>query len=194
MKLKKLIYSIVSSLLMAGLLCSSASFAQEKVKKKKKAAKSEGASEGSGSYRAPYGMAGCGLGSIIFKSNTNSSQSTAVTSNALIMNQLFGITSGTSNCVETPAETAAVERQVFITANFSSLSKEAAQGDGMHLRAFADVLGCADAQTLPVFADLSRTNHGRIFSSEEPTVVLKNYLDVIKANKELASSCERLGA
>ena len=45
-------------------------------------------------------MAGCGLGSMLFKDNNNTKgvQSTAATTNGIFDNQLFGITSGTLGC------------------------------------------------------------------------------------------------
>ena len=46
-----------------------------------------------------YGMAGCGLGSLLFgNDNTTLMQILAATTNGLFGSQTFGITSGTSNC------------------------------------------------------------------------------------------------
>ena len=50
---------------------------------------------------APYGMAGCGLGSMLF--GDGGLQTSAATTNGIVANQSFGITSGTSNCVDNPA-------------------------------------------------------------------------------------------
>ena len=45
-------------------------------------------------------MAGCGLGSMLFKDNNNTKgvQSTAATTNGTFYNQYLGITSGTLGC------------------------------------------------------------------------------------------------
>jgi hypothetical protein len=173
-------------------------FAQKKKKKKKK--KGEKAGEmsteggGGGSYKAPpYGMAGCGLGSMVMKSNTKGAQSSAALTNGYTFSTLLGITSGTSNCVETDAETAAVEREVYISANLASLSKEAAQGEGDHLLAFADVLGCADSGLYPHFVKVSKEQHGEIFHSEDPLTVLSSYMNALKADNQLKSACNRIG-
>ena len=48
---------------------------------------------------AQYGMAGCGLGSVVI-SDDGFLQVFAATTNGTSYSQSFGITSGTSNCVE----------------------------------------------------------------------------------------------
>jgi len=51
-------------------------------------------------HAQPYGMAGCGLGSIAFGNDqTMFKQVLAATTNGTFGTQTFGITSGTSNCV-----------------------------------------------------------------------------------------------
>lgn len=126
-----------------------------------------------------YGMAGCGLGSIVIKSNSGA-QIFAATTNGSTYTQFFGITSGTSNCVD--GKRTAMEQKVFIENNFAQLSIEASRGDGEHLRAFAELLGC-DAQE---FTDFSRANHSEIFSAPASDQILKVYRDGI------GSRCERL--
>ncbi len=49
---------------------------------------------------APYGTAGCGLGSIVIGSKPGMMQIFAATTNGTSASQSFGITSGTSNCVD----------------------------------------------------------------------------------------------
>ena len=51
-----------------------------------------------GASYAAAGAAGCGLGSLIFKSNGKFTQLLAATTNNSTYTQSFGITSGTSNC------------------------------------------------------------------------------------------------
>ena len=88
---------------------------------------------------------------------------------------------------------AAVEREVYISANLASLSKEAAQGEGRHLLAFADVLGCAGDQSYPQFVKVSQEQHQAIFNSEDPQAVLNSYISAVKANSQLKTECARLG-
>lgn len=52
-------------------------------------------------YSRPYGMAGCGLGSMVV--GKNGGQVTAGTTNGSSSNQYFGITTGTLNCIDDSA-------------------------------------------------------------------------------------------
>lgn len=92
---------------------------------------------------ADVGIAGCGLGSIVFKENTKGSQILAATTNGTFGNQTFGITSGTSNCGSGVAKQVNVQKQKdYIIANLSSLQREAAQGSGDAVNGLASVFGC----------------------------------------------------
>jgi hypothetical protein len=210
MKLRRLLSTILLVAPLALVLSSGEAMAQKKKKKKKKKSEKteevtpaaegeegkegkEGSGGGAGYKTAPYGMAGCGLGSLIMKSNTKGAQSSAATTNGYTYTTLFGIISGTSNCVDTDSETAAVEREVFISANLASLSKEAAQGEGRHLLAFADVLGCAGEESYPQFVKVSQEQHQAIFNSEDPQAVLNSYISAVKSNNQLKTECARLG-
>jgi hypothetical protein len=206
MKLGRLLSALFIVAPLALVLSAGDAMAQKKKKKKKKksekteeasGATAEGeeaaAAGGAGYKAAPYGMAGCGLGSIIMKSNTKGAQSSAATTNGYTYTTLFGIISGTSNCVDTETASAAVEREVYISANLASLSKEAAQGEGRHLLAFADVLGCAGEESYPQFVKVSQEQHQAIFNSDDPQAVLNSYINAVKSNNQLKTECARLG-
>ena len=200
MKLRRLLSTLLLVAPLALVLSSGEAMAQKKKKKKKKKSEKteevsgEGEASGGAGYKtAPYGMAGCGLGSLIMKTNSKGAQSSAATTNGYTYTTLFGILSGTSNCVDTDSETAAVEREVYISANLASLSKEAAQGEGRHLLAFADVLGCAGEESYPQFVKVSQEQHQAIFNSEDPQAVLNSYISAVKSNSQLKTECNRLG-
>ncbi len=53
-------------------------------------------------HAAPYGEAGCGLGSMIFGDSPGFVQVLAATTNGCSGSQTFGITTGTSNCGGAP--------------------------------------------------------------------------------------------
>ncbi|MFN3604361.1 MAG: DUF3015 family protein [Leptonema sp. (in: bacteria)] len=110
-------------------------------------------------YSAPYGMAGCGLGSLIIKQN-NFLQIFAATTNGTSGNQTFGITTGTSNC--TPDSKAYQEKQqeIFVTVNFESLENELASGTGEKVFALAQMLNC-DVNT---FSKIARENYKDLFT------------------------------
>ncbi|GIX42423.1 MAG: hypothetical protein KatS3mg129_2156 [Leptospiraceae bacterium] len=121
---------------------------------------------------APYGMAGCGLGSLIIKEN-NILQIFAATTNGTFGNQTFGITTGTSNC--TPNSSAYQEKQqeIFVTVNFESLESEMAMGKGEKIMAFSQMLGC-DSET---FAKISKEKYKEFFSE---TTTPKELLQKVK--------------
>jgi len=140
-----------------------------------------------GYARAPYGMAGCGLGSLVF--GPENGQVSAATTNGTAFNQGFGISFGTSNCID-PTKTAALEaQQQFIADNYSTLSREMAQGDGETLRAFAGAMGCNN-QSYSTFATQMQTSYARIFAAPGALAALDIVHDEVKANAPLAQQCD----
>jgi hypothetical protein len=91
----------------------------------------------------PYGLAGCGLGAILFDDKL---PVLAATTNATSGSQTFGITSGTSHCQDTAPGSASTK--VFIEANRAALSKEIARGKGETLESLSALAGCADTKAV----------------------------------------------
>ena len=87
-----------------------------------------------------YGDAGCGLGSIIMGKDGN--QVLAATSNDSSLTQPFGISSGTSNCVDDGAVKSSKAIPMFIEVNKTTLAKDAARGDGESIATLAQLMGC----------------------------------------------------
>ncbi len=141
--------------------------------------------------RTPYGMAGCGLGALVIDRNEMLPQVGAWFLNSIYGNQTFGITSGTSNCVESRTQTAAMEQEVFIAANLSSLTKEAAQGKGQLIDGLAEVFGCYGEQERVRLGEISQENHSQIFAVMETPSVVQNYLTTIQQDPMLAKSCHK---
>lgn len=110
-----------------------------------------------------YGTAGCGLGSIVFGPGGGIVQIFAATTNGTYYNQMFGITSGTSNCVEGGA-TGYIQQQqeVFVHVNYRGLQQEMAAGKGEKVTAFAGLLGCNADQ----FGSVSQKAHSSLFTAE----------------------------
>ncbi len=129
-----------------------------------------------GVYSAPYGMAGCGLGSLIIKDN-NILQIFAATTNGTFGSQTFGITTGTSNC--TPDSKAYLDKQkeIFVTVNYESLETEMAIGEGEKLKSFSELMGC-DYKT---FSNISKTYYKDIFTKDSTP---KNLIQKIKVYTE----------
>jgi hypothetical protein len=136
-----------------------------------------------------YGMAGCGLGSLVFKEN-NMTQILAATTNGTFANQTFGITSGTSNCVSGGVVKAEREQAAFAEVNFQDLKRNMATGGGEFLTSFATLLGCDDAAK-PVLAKMTQTKYESILPSEKTTPIqmLVGVKTQIKGNPQLSSAC-----
>jgi hypothetical protein len=183
----------IISLACISLLAATSAFAQKpaKTKEDKKAAATPAAS----GYRYNYGMAGCGLGSLLVEGEERHNDKLMQVISGFINNYFFpqtsAITSGTSNCTDTPKSVARMEQEVFLSANINAMTKEAAQGDGQHLAAFAEVLGCGDARSVSSFSELSQERFDTIFADTNPTAVLDRYLTELSASSELSGSCSR---
>jgi hypothetical protein len=89
-----------------------------------------------------FGFAGCGFGSMMFEPKQN--QLIAITSNHITSSQVFGISSGTSNCMDAIAVPInhAERLPEFIESNKERLSAEAAKGQGETINTLSAILDC----------------------------------------------------
>lgn len=135
----------------------------------------------------PYGTAGCGLGSIIFGNSPGIVQIFAATTNGLFATQTFGITSGTSNCVNTGGGSPSAA--AFIQTNRQALAKDISRGNGETITNLATISGCADPAA--VGTELQR-NFKAIFPTAQAsdTQVSSAVIDVLRGDKALA--CTRV--
>jgi hypothetical protein len=163
-----------------------------KPKKSAKKGKKKGGDDEGGSYQAPYGMAGCGLGSVVIKSDTKFPQITAATLNGTGYQTSAISCSHSSNCKKEDKDTAQMEQAVFVAANLRALEVDVSSGGGEYTHAFAQVLGCTGEGQYDRFLEMSRTNYSTIFSSSDPQEVYENYLHVLRAEGKLAADCERV--
>ncbi|MBM3381319.1 MAG: DUF3015 domain-containing protein [Betaproteobacteria bacterium] len=133
-----------------------------------------------------YGMAGCGLGSVVM--GAKGSQISAATTNGTGV-QTFGISSGTSNC--NPDSKAAVSeaQETYMFNNYASLSKETAQGSGATLAGLATVLGCGEAQQAE-FNKFVQEEHRTIFSAPGAVAALETLKETLAKNEQLAQNCK----
>jgi hypothetical protein len=135
-------------------------------------------------------MAGCGLGTYVFKDNTTGAQILAATTNSTFASQTFGITSGTSNCVSGGIIKAQREQAAFAEVNFQDLKRNMATGGGEFLTSFATLLGCEDAAK-PALAKMTQSKYESILPTEKtsPMEMLSGVKSQIKADPALAGSC-----
>jgi hypothetical protein len=134
-----------------------------------------------------YGMAGCGLGNLIFKKNT---QILAATTNGTAGSQIFGITSGTSNCTDDGTVAMNKELPVFVEANQTSLATDIARGSGETVANLSAVLGCRNAGHL---ASALQKNYSAIFPAVNttPEQVTESIRTTVISNEELNMACRR---
>jgi hypothetical protein len=85
-----------------------------------------------------YGMAGCGLGSIVFGDKPGMIQVVAATLNSTGY-QTFAISTGTSNCGESGKSARANQ---FIEVNKVALENDLSRGAGEAIVALSEVMGC----------------------------------------------------
>jgi hypothetical protein len=132
----------------------------------------------SSSFAYQYGMAGCGLGTLVFKDQPGKIQIVAATLNNLIVPQTSAITTGSSNCYEASASEAANH---YIESNGEALQKDISQGQGETLTGLLTIWGCGNVDQ--VGAAL-QSNYQRIYDSSNRTnVELGNNLkNIIRQN------------
>ncbi|NBO38025.1 DUF3015 domain-containing protein [bacterium] len=132
-----------------------------------------------------YGMAGCGLGSILLPNGPHVLTSII---NGLGWNQVFVISSGTSNCQSDPTRQAFLDQEHFMKTNYREIVREAAQGDGETLKALASTLGCS-ASAQNNFAKFTQKNHQVIFSKPGALAALQTLKGGMSHEDSLRNSC-----
>ena len=135
--------------------------------------------------QSKYGTAGCGLGSIVFGSKPGFIQVLASTTNGTAGSQTFGITSGTSNCVDAaPSMTAT---RTFILANRETLAKDIARGQGETIKSLSTVAGCKSPAQV---GSVLQQNFKSIFpdAGVSDQKVTDNVIGTLKGNKILSCS------
>ncbi|MDX2019528.1 MAG: DUF3015 domain-containing protein [Deltaproteobacteria bacterium] len=138
-----------------------------------------------------YGMAGCGLGSLLFGNDDSKlMQILAATTNGTVGSQTFGITSGTLNCTSGGVVKAQREQAAFAEVNFQDLKRNMAAGGGEYLSSFASLLGCSDSGK-QAFAQMSQDRFEVILPTSKtgPIEMLNNVKAEIKASPALSSAC-----
>ena len=138
-----------------------------------------------------YGMAGCGLGSLLFgNDNTTLMQILAATTNGCFGSQTFGITSGTSNCTAGGVVKAEREQAAFAEVNFQDLKRNMAAGGGEYLMSFSTLLGCEDSAK-PILCKMTQDKYETLVPSEKtgPIDVVVAIKTQIRADSRLANSC-----
>ena len=143
------------------------------------------AKKSSSKFVRPYGMAGCGLGSVVV--GKKGSQVFAATTNHTAASQLFGITFNTLNCLDGTENQVAGQTDFYIKANQAAVQGDIARGSGETLAALSKVLRCNSSEFAPVL----QKNYGEIYSQDNlpANEVTDAIITVIKNDKSLSSQC-----
>lgn len=165
----------------------------------------------SSAFAQEYKSAGCGLGSLAFKEE-GPTQILGSTTNASFGTQTFGMSFGTSNCpsafagsksepAHTPAQPhptkskkrSAIEQQQFMATNFEHIKIEMAQGNGEHLNALANTLGC-NAQATAKFTAYAKKNYRKLMAnpSQNSNQFLSTLRNQMMTNSDFANNCTAL--
>lgn len=102
-----------------------------------------------------YGMAGCGLGSIVFGPKPGMVQVVAATVNGTGV-QTFGISTGTSNCSESGVF---AKTEDYINTNKVALENDIVRGEGETLASLSEVMECQS----PAFGSSMKKNYVAAF-------------------------------
>lgn len=133
-----------------------------------------------------YGSAGCGLGSQLFKNNDVFSQVLAGTTNGSTWTQFFGITSGTSNCVEDGTVASNKALPAFVEANDVALEREISRGSGDLIGALAGVMGCSDT---PALGARLQSSYTQIYDRSQTGSVAERLSRTVQSDPVLAQQC-----
>ncbi len=107
-----------------------------------------------------YGIAGCGLGSMVFGDKTGPLQIVSSTLNGVMGTQTFGITSGTSNCGTGDSY---ADTKTFIDNNAVALENDVVRGQGEALGTLSKIMKCNES----VLSVTLKNNYKEIYSSKE---------------------------
>lgn len=138
----------------------------------------------SGAYSRPYGMAGCGLGSVVM--DKRSSQVLVATTNGTSGNQTFAITTGTLNCLDDASSQVADKMDKYIQINKTQLAGDAAKGNGETIVALSEVMGCQSSQNL---GSALKANYRDVFTNDTTNEVTDSIITVIQKDSQLSQEC-----
>src|SRR3569623_1302328 len=129
---------------------------------------------------------GCGVGTIIFDGQSGvAPQVLAATTNGILGNQTFGITSGTLGCSKDGVVSNPVKVSMFLDNNLDKLAYDMAAGRGETLESLASLIGVDDAHKAAFFAT-TKAHFAAIIPSDRA-----NTQDVIAGlNKVLAENAD----
>lgn len=103
----------------------------------------------------------------------------------------WAMSSGTSNCIppQSADELAHMERQVYLEANLTAISKEASRGEGEHLRTLSGLYGCNDGMSKIIFAKKTQEKYATLFDSDDSERIVDSLSNLVKNDDILDKQC-----
>ncbi len=137
-------------------------------------------------YANHYGMAGCGVGSRIFKDKPGKIQILAGTTNQFL-EQSFSLSSGSSGCREHADKVAAL----FITVNQNAVKSDIARGNGETLNGLAEIYECQNSEPIGriLQENFQSIYNGSDMSAEQEA---KNIQSILKRDAQVRKLCSTL--
>ncbi len=111
--------------------------------------------------------AGCGLGQQIWAGQSGlAAHVMAATTNGTSANQLFGLTFDSLGCNGNGVVTAQYQRNLYVANNLDNIARDAARGDGAHLRSLAQLMNIKK-QDQPAFFAVLQARYNTLFGSSD---------------------------
>jgi len=135
----------------------------------------------SDAHDVPYGPAGCGLGHMLMGNDAGIMQILAATTNGIVANQAFGITTGTLGCDVGGGSGGA---QIFIESNREAVAKDVARGAGETIANLSQIGECSNSEVLGTYL---QSNFDQIFSDATVSdhVVGERIVDLMETADQL---------
>lgn len=122
---------------------------------------------------------GCGVGTMIMKGHDGLLfQVLAVTTNGILGNQTFGITTGTVDCKKATSFAMNERLNIYVSENMDNLANDIARGQGEYLNTLAVLLEVPETGRTTFYSKL-QNNFGAIYTSSNVTSV--DVLNTIEA-------------
>lgn len=140
---------------------------------------------------AADGSSGCGPGWYLFKNNSLVSSALRTTTNSVLGPTVtLGMTFGTSNCSKHSIVKNEMKSLHFATMSYFELQSDIAKGNGEHLAAFANTLGC-EGSALSHASKMLQKNYNNIYPSNsiDPEKTLLEVYKVILSDPSLIKQC-----
>lgn len=133
---------------------------------------------------------GCGVGTQLWKGNSGVAPKVlAATTNGILGNQTFGISSGTLGCHQGGTVTVAARLSMFAGHNLDEIAADMAAGHGETLDVLADLYGIRSPGDKRAFCALTQSHFVQIFPNDEVTAgqVLAKLESLMASDARLSS-------